>query len=140
MKKLVIGSLEKCDLPQLGIEELHIRVDTGAKTSSLHVDNIEEFTKDDAMWIAFDIHPDVYDIDEVIRKKAKVVDIKKVKSSTATKQRRYVIHTKITMANKRWTIRLTLTDRSKMTYRMLLGREAMKGRFVVDPECHYRLG
>ena len=80
MKKLVIGSLEKCDLPQLGIEELHIRVDTGAKTSSLHVDNIEEFTKDDAMWIAFDIHPDVYDIDEVIRKKAKVVDIKKVKS------------------------------------------------------------
>lgn len=140
MKKLVIGSLEKCDLPQLGIEELHIRVDTGAKTSSLHVDNIEEFTKDDAMWIAFDIHPDVYDIDEVIRKKAKVVDIKKVKSSTATKQRRYVIHTKITMANKNWTIRLTLTDRSKMTYRMLLGREAMKGRFVVDPECHYRLG
>ncbi|CAI8198288.1 MAG: Uncharacterised protein [Glaciecola sp. HTCC2999] len=140
MKKLVIGSLEKCDLPQLGIEELHIRVDTGAKTSSLHVDNIEEFTKDDAMWIAFDIHPDVYDIDEVIRKKAKVVDIKKVKSSTATKQRRYVIHTKITMANKSWTIRLTLTDRSKMTYRMLLGREAMKGRFVVDPECHYRLG
>lgn len=140
MKKLVIGSLEKCDLTQLGIEELHIRVDTGAKTSSLHVDNIEEFTKDDAMWIAFDIHPDVYDIDEVIRKKAKVVDIKKVKSSTATKQRRYVIHTKITMANKSWTIRLTLTDRSKMTYRMLLGREAMKGRFVVDPECHYRLG
>lgn len=140
MKKLVIGSLEKCDLPQLGIEELHIRVDTGAKTSSLHVDNIEEFTKDDALWIAFDIHPDVYDIDEVIRKKAKVVDIKKVKSSTATKQRRYVIHTKITMANKSWTIRLTLTDRSKMTYRMLLGREAMKGRFVVDPECHYRLG
>lgn len=140
MKKLVIGSLEKCDLPQLGIEELHIRVDTGAKTSSLHVDNIEEFTKDDALWIAFDIHPDVYDIDEVIRKKAKVVDIKKVKSSTATKQRRYVIHTKITMANKSWTIRLTLTDRSKMTYRMLLGREAMKGRFVVDPECHYSLG
>ena len=44
------------------------------------------------------------------------------------------------MANKSWTIRLTLTDRSKMTYRMLLGREAMKGRFVVDPECHYRLG
>ena len=140
MKKLVIGSLEKCDLPQLGIEKLHIRVDTGAKTSSLHVDNIEEFTKDDALWIAFDIHPDVYDIDEVIRKKAKVVDIKKVKSSTATKQRRYVIHTKITMANKSWTIRLTLTDRSKMTYRMLLGREAMKGRFVVDPECHYSLG
>ena len=99
-----------------------------------------EFTKDNVMWISFDIHPDVYDIDEIVRKEAKVVDIKRVKSSTATKQRRYVIHTKISMANKSWKIRLTLTDRSTMTYRMLLGREAMKGRFMVDPECQYRLG
>lgn len=139
MKKIIIGSLEKCDLPQLGIEGLHVRVDTGAKTSSLHVDNIEEFKKDDELWIAFDMHPDVYDIEEVVRKDAKVVDIKRVKSSTATRQRRYVIVTKIKMANKTWKIRLTLTNRSTMTYMMLLGREAMKGRFIVDPECQYRL-
>jgi hypothetical protein len=139
MKKIIIGSLEKCNLPQLGIEGLHVRVDTGAKTSSLHVDNIEEFQKDDELWIAFDMHPDVYDIDEVVRKEAKVVDIKRVKSSTATRQRRYVIVTKIKMANKTWKIRLTLTNRSTMTYMMLLGREAMKGRFIVDPECQYRL-
>jgi hypothetical protein len=139
MKKIIIGSLEKCNLPQLGIEGLHVRVDTGAKTSSLHVDNIEEFQKDDELWIAFDMHPDVYDIDEVVRKEAKVVDIKRVKSSTATRQRRYVIVTKIKMANKTWEIRLTLTNRSTMTYMMLLGREAMKGRFIVDPECQYRL-
>jgi hypothetical protein len=139
MKKIIIGSLEKCNLPQLGIEGLHVRVDTGAKTSSLHVDNIEEFQKDDELWIAFDMHPDVYDIDEVVRKEAKVVDIKRVKSSTATRQRRYVIVTKIKMGNKTWKIRLTLTNRSTMTYMMLLGREAMKGRFIVDPECQYRL-
>jgi len=139
MKKIIIGSLEKCDLPQLGIEGLHVRVDTGAKTSSLHVDNIEEFKKDDELWIAFDMHPDVYDIEEVVRKEAKVVDIKRVKSSTATRQRRYVIVTKIKMANKTWKIRLTLTNRSTMTYMMLLGREAMKGLFIVDPECQYRL-
>ncbi|MBT4883300.1 MAG: RimK/LysX family protein [Glaciecola sp.] len=139
MKKIIIGSLEKCDLPLLGIEGLHVRVDTGAKTSSLHVDNIEEFKKDDELWIAFDMHPDVYDIEEVVRKEAKVVDIKRVKSSTATRQRRYVIVTKIKMANKTWKIRLTLTNRSTMTYMMLLGREAMNGRFIVDPECQYRL-
>lgn len=139
MKKIIIGSLEKCDLPQLSIDGLHVRVDTGAKTSSLHVDNIEEFQKDDELWIAFDMHPDVYDIEEVVRKEAKVVDIKRVKSSTATRQRRYVIITKIKMANKTWKIRLTLTNRSSMTYMMLLGREAMKGRFIVDPECQYRL-
>ena len=62
MKKIIIGSLEKCDLPQLSIDGLHVRVDTGAKTSSLHVDNIEEFQKDDELWIAFDMHQDVYDI------------------------------------------------------------------------------
>ena len=139
MKKIIIGSLEKCDLPQLGIEGLHVRVDTGAKTSSLHVDNIEEYKKDDELWIAFDMHPDVYEIEEVGRKEAKVVDIKRVKSSTATRQRRYVIVTTIKMANKTWKIRLTLTNRSTMTYMMLLGREAMKGRFIVDPECQYRL-
>ena len=139
MKKIIIGSLEKCDLPLLGIEGLHVRVDTGAKTSSLHVDNIGEFKKDDELWIAFDMHPDVYDIEEVVRKEAKVVDIKRVKSSTATRQRRYVIVTKIKMANKTWKIRLTLTNRSTMTYMMLLGREAMNGRFIVDPECQYRL-
>ena len=139
MKKIIIGSLEKCDLPQLSLDGLHVRVDTGAKTSSLHVDNIEEFQKDDELWIAFDMHPDVYDIEEVVRKEAKVVDIKRVKSSTATRQRRYVIITKIKMANKTWKIRLTLTNRSSMTYMMLLGREAMKGRFIVDPECQYRL-
>ena len=99
----------------------------------MHVDNIEEFKKDDELWIAFDMHPDVYDIEEVVRKEAKVVDIKRVKSSTATRQRRYVIVTKIKMANKTWKIRLTLTNRSTMTYMMLLGREAMKGRFYSRP-------
>jgi hypothetical protein len=62
-----------------------------------------------------------------------------VKSSTATSQRRYVIETDIVMADQRWQIQLTLTDRSEMTYLMLFGREAMVGRFIVDPELEYVL-
>lgn len=137
--KITVGNLELCDLPELGIKGLHVRVDTGAATSSLHVDNIEEVEVDDEVWIKFDIHPDIHDVKKLLRCQAKIAGKRKVKSSTATRQRRYVIETDIVMASQRWKIELTLTDRSEMTYLMLFGREAMAGRFLVDPELEYLL-
>ena len=110
--KTIIGRLESIGLPELAIENLEVRVDTGAKTSSLHVDNIQEIEKEDDLWIEFEMHPDVYDINEIVRKSAKVVEIKGVKSSTATREQRYLIHTEVVMAGQAWNIRLTLTDRS----------------------------
>lgn len=139
-KKATVGTLELCDLPQLAINALHIRVDTGATTSSLHVDNIEEFDKQGDLWVSFDIHPDLHDVSEIVRREAKVEAIKKVKSSTANKECRYTIITKIVMAKMEWSIQLTLTDRSEMNYLMLLGRQAMSGRLIVDPEFEYLLG
>jgi hypothetical protein len=138
-EKLTVGNLELCDLPELGIKGLHVRVDTGAATSSLHVDNIEEIDIGDDTWIKFDIHPDFHDVKKLIRCEAKIAGQRKVKSSTATSQWRYVIETDIVMADQRWQIQLTLTDRSEMTYLMLFGREAMVGRFIVDPELEYVL-
>ncbi|MFB0912356.1 MAG: RimK/LysX family protein [Glaciecola sp.] len=138
-EKLTVGNLELCDLPELGIKGLHVRVDTGAATSSLHVDNIEEIDIGEDTWIKFDIHPDFHDVKKLIRCEAKIAGQRKVKSSTATSQRRYVIETDIVMAGQRWQIQLTLTDRSEMTYLMLFGREAMAGRFIVDPELEYML-
>jgi hypothetical protein len=138
-EKLTVGNLELCDLPELGIKGLHVRVDTGAATSSLHVDNIEEIDIGDDTWIKFDIHPDFHDVKKLIRCEAKIAGQRNVKSSTATSQRRYVIETDIIMADQRWQIQLTLTDRSEMTYLMLFGREAMAGRFIVDPELEYLL-
>ncbi len=138
-KKIIVGNLELCDLPDLGIIGLHVRVDTGAATSSLHVDNIEEFKLETETWIKFDIHPDIHDVKKLIRCKAKVAAKRKIKSSTATSQRRYVIETNIVMAEQVWSIELTLTDRSEMSYLMLFGREAMAGRFLVDPELEYAL-
>lgn len=137
--KAIIGALELCNLPELTINNLNVRVDTGAATSSLHVDNIEEFTQEGELWVSFDIHPDIHNVDHIVRRNAKVVAQKKVKSSTATRERRYVIHTPIQMAEQQWTIQLTLTDRSEMTYLMLFGREAMAGRFLVDPAQEYLL-
>ncbi|MGK0445562.1 MAG: hypothetical protein ACJA1U_002509 [Bermanella sp.] len=138
--KITLGALEVCDLPQLEITKLHMRVDTGAQTSSLHVDNIEEFQNNDELWVSFDIHPDVHNVDTVVRRKAKVHDTRVVKSSSGDKEQRHVIQTSIVLGDQSWPIHLTLTDRSSMTYLMLLGRQAMNGRILVDPSSEYLLG
>ncbi|ALM89082.1 hypothetical protein AOR13_23 [Alteromonas stellipolaris LMG 21856] len=137
--KKIVGAVELCDLPAFTITDLNVRVDTGAATSSLHVDNIEEFEVDDELWIRFDIHPDIHNVDRVVRREVKVEAKKRVKSSTATREKRYVIVTPIIMDSVQWDIQLTLTDRSEMTYLMLLGREAMSGHFLVDPEHDFLL-
>jgi len=138
--KLTVGALEVCDLPQLEINKLHIRVDTGAQTSSLHVDNIEEFDKDGEKWVSFDIHPDVHNVNTVVRRQAKIFDSRVVKSSSGDKQNRFVIETQIVLGGQEWPIHITLTDRSSMTYLMLLGRQAMQDRILVDPSLEYILG
>ena len=137
--KHMIGALEYGSMPELGINNLVMRVDTGAATSSLHVDNIEEFERDNERWIRFDIHPDIHDVARTVRCESKVLSQKKIKSSTADRQRRYVINTRLQMGARSWKIKLTLTDRSEMTYLMLLGRQAMVGKFYVDPEYEFIL-
>lgn len=138
--KVVVGSLEVCNLPDFNIHNLNVRVDTGAATSSLHVDNLEEFERDGQQWVRFDIHPNVHNVDQIVTCEAKLKSKRKVKSSNATKEKRCVIRTYIQMAGKKWKIELTLTDRTGMTYLMLLGRQAMAGRLVVDPDKEFLLG
>ena len=138
-QKLKIGSVELCDLPDLGIEKLHVRIDTGAATSSLHVDNIEEISRGKKNYVRFDLHPDIHNVDEVISTTVQVEGTKKIKSSSADTEKRVVITTGFRIAGREWPIKLTLTDRSEMTYMMLLGREAMAGKVVVDPEYDYML-
>ena len=136
-EKMVIGALECCDLPELSISHLQVRVDTGATTSSLHVDNIEEFLKDGKRWVRFDIHPDIHNVKKIVTTIAPLQAKKIVKSSSADKEKRVVINTIIKIGQDSWPIKLTLTDRSTMTYLMLLGREAMKDRILVDPSHEF---
>ena len=75
-KQLILGALEICDLPDLQISDLHIRVDTGAKTSSLHVDNIEAETREGIEWVSFDIHPDIHNVEHVVRRSSKLKEIR----------------------------------------------------------------
>lgn len=138
-KKIIIGCIETCDLPEIGILDLQIRVDTGAKTSSLHVDNLTRFKKGGKTWVKFDIHPDIHNVDTVVECKAILYDIRNIKSSNGESQERYVIQTPIRLAGMTWPIQITLTDRSDMSYLMLFGREGMGDRILVDPSQNFLL-
>ncbi|MFT6918924.1 MAG: hypothetical protein ACJA2G_001558 [Cognaticolwellia sp.] len=131
--KTIIGSLETITLPDLTITDIQVRVDTGAKTSSLHVDNITKFKKNGKVMVRFDLHPDIYNIENMVSCEAPIHDIRRVKSSNGTSEQRYVISTPVKLGSELWPIEITLTDRSDMSYLMLFGREAIGERFLIDP-------
>ncbi|KJY82734.1 ribosomal protein S6 modification protein [Vibrio galatheae] len=133
MDKFIIGNLELGHLPDLGIFDLPVRIDTGAKTSSLHVDNIKKVSKNGKLHVNFDLHPDIYHLEETVRCSALVVDLRKVKSSNGKSEDRYVIETTFGLGDHTWPIQITLTNRQEMSYMMLLGREGMGERLYVDP-------
>jgi hypothetical protein len=133
VNKVVIGRLESIALPDLAIDYLQVRVDTGAKTSSLHVDNIKKLIVDGVHSVTFYLHPDMHNVDTMQKCTAPISDMRKVKSSNGTTEQRYVIETPIVLGEEKWSIEITLTDRSDMSYLMLLGREALGKRFLVDP-------
>lgn len=128
--KFIIGNAERCGLPDIGIDEIEVRVDTGAKTSSLHVDELTTFDRDGELWVAFKPH-------DRSSCEAKVKNTKKIKSSNGAVEKRYTIQTLFRIGPYQWLIDITLADRSEMNYLMLLGREGMGKRVLVDPASAY---
>jgi ribosomal protein S6--L-glutamate ligase len=138
--KIILGCEEWCSFPELKIPAIKARVDSGAKTSALHAINIAPFIKNEQNWVKFDINPIQNNLKTVIHCEALLIDKRIVKSSSGFREQRYVIQTNITIGNESWAIEMTLTNRDSMGFRMLLGREAMSGRILVDPEQKYLLG
>jgi len=137
--KVILGSEEWFSFPDLGIPAIKARVDSGAKTSALHAVNITPFIKDETSWVRFDINPIQKNQKTVIHCEAPLVDKRIVKSSSGFREQRYVIQTTLDIGDSSWPIEMTLTNRDSMGFRMLLGREAMSGRVLVDPEQSYLL-
>lgn len=138
--KITVGCEEWCALPSLKIPAVKVRVDSGAKTSSLHAFDVHAFKRGDELWVKFDVHPLQKNRKTTVRCEAQVVDRRMVKNSGGGSEKRYVIKVPIAVRNRTWNIELTLANRDSMGYRMLLGREAMAGRMVIDPEESFCLG
>lgn len=139
-EKIIIGSAEWCGFPQINIPTIKARIDSGAKTSALHAINISPFKKNGVSWVSFDVHPLQNDGKTVVHCEAEVFDKRKVKSSSGNSELRFVIKTILSIAESTWEVELTLTNRDSMGHRMLLGRQAMSGKMLVDPESSFLLG
>jgi len=138
MSELILGWEEWLSLPGLGIPAVKAKVDTGAKTSSLHAFAIEPFGRDDRSFVRFGIHP-VPDRPEIeIFCSAPIVDRREITSSNGEVELRYIIETKVKIGDSEWPIEISLANRENMQYRMLLGRTAIEEQMIVDPNQSFQ--
>ena len=139
-RRRVIGWREWLALPDLGIEFIKAKVDTGARSSALHAFDFETFERQGQPMIRFKVHPLQRDSSLTVSGEAPLVELRTVRSSGGHESLRAVIVTQVELLGQRWPIELTLANRDVMGFRMLLGRQAVRRRFVVDPGRSFRGG
>ena len=136
-ERTMVGWKEWAALPGLGIPALRVKVDTGARTSALHTFAQERFRRDGKKMVRFGVHPRQGRTDQEVWAEAEIVDERVVTDSGGHRQKRIVIVTPIVLGGNTWDIEVTLTNRDRLQFRMLLGRTAMDGRLVVVPDMAY---
>ncbi|MGD9176193.1 MAG: RimK/LysX family protein [Desulfobacterales bacterium] len=136
----IIGWKEWIALPELGIPAIKAKIDTGARTSALHIFSLEEFQSGGQRMVRFSIHPLQRRKDIECFCEAPVLEQRRVKDSGGHFEKRYVIQTTAKLGAMSWPIDITLTNRDPMLFRMLLGRKAVENRFLINPGWPYLTG
>jgi len=127
-----VGNAEWCTYGKLGIQAIKARIDSGAKTSSIQSSNIEIFQKNDEDWVRFTVFPIQKDENIQVICSSKIIDKRPIKSSFGASEERLIIRTPVTIGEETFDIELSLANRNNMEYKMLLGREALSGRYLVN--------
>lgn len=135
-----IGWREWVALPDLGVTRVKAKIDTGARSSALHAFDLEQFRRRGHDMVRFAIHTLQRSSKRVIVAEAEMLDERIVRSSNGVNARRPVILTRVELLGESWPIELTLASRDEMGFRMLLGRQALRGRFLIDPGKSYLTG
>ncbi|MDX2479100.1 MAG: ATP-dependent zinc protease [Desulfuromusa sp.] len=139
MDKILIGWREWLSLPELNIEKIKAKIDTGARTSALHAFFVEPFVENDINMVRFGVHPLQRRLNIEVICQYPIKDYREVSDSGGHKEMRYVIETNVQLGNNIWPIEMTLTNRDSMKFRMLLGRTAMRN-IAVAPDQSYLFG
>ncbi len=137
---VTIGWREWVGLPELGISRIKVKVDTGARTSSLHAFGLEFFRRGRTEMVRFEVHPEQRSSRKSVLVEVPVHERRIVKPSSGHEENRVVIITALQLDGREWPVELNLTRRDSMGFRMLLGRQAVRGNFVVDPGSSYLAG
>jgi len=140
MMKITTGWREWAALPDLGINRIKAKMDTGARTSTLHAFALEAFSEHGQRRVHFGVHPLQRRLRPQIYCIAEVIDERWVMDSGGHREQRLVIATRVCIGTMTWPIELTLTDRDPMRFRLLIGRSAMRDRLLVDPDASYITG
>jgi ribosomal protein S6--L-glutamate ligase len=133
----ILGWEEWVMLPELGLAAVKAKVDTGARTSALHAFYVEPFGSIRARQVRFGVHPLPGRDDITIECNARLIGRREVKSSNGEREQRYVIETPIRIGEREWRIEVTLANRNMMSYRMLLGRQAIPRDGLVNPSASF---
>jgi hypothetical protein len=133
---ITLGWRERLALPELGISMLKAKLDTGARSSSLHVDTLESFRRDDVTWLRFTMHTSRRQPADVCCE-VPALDRRTVTDTGGRRTERWFIRTQVQLAGQCFSIDINLTDRRHMLFPLLLGRSALTGRFVVDTAISY---
>jgi ribosomal protein S6--L-glutamate ligase len=139
-KKVLVGRSEWCSLLDLGIPAIKAKIDTGAKTSAIHAFDICAETINHEKYVYFKVHPIQGNTNIVTSCQALIVDERYIMSSNGHKEHRYIIMTDIQLGENIYTIELSLSNRDPLVFRMLLGREALNKRMIVDPSLTCQQG
>ena len=139
-EKTLIGWRESLALPELGVDLIKVKVDSGARTSALHAEDISFYRRGQKQYVKFTIYPEQGSTTKKILARAPLLGKRVVKSSIGVATRRPVISTLLKIDQQEFPIELTLVNRDVMGFRMLLGRQALQGRFIIDPSRSFLLG
>lgn len=126
---LVVGWQERVDLPLLGLTNLKAKIDTGARTSALHATDIVTFERNGAPWVHFHTRFDDDASDTDVE--CPIHDQREITNTSGIPENRFVIRTKFRISNRLWKIDLSLTERTEMTFRMIIGRTALRGHSIL---------